>query len=123
MEAKSPPQNDRTTGFEVRYQHAIVEGARYEAGRLQGEFLKQANRALISYEPPEPVETADRMRRLYDEHCPGRSRRSRGWQTAWPCPSRRLSFAPPSAPPSAPPVAPRSGRRHADAPMPLFCRL
>ena len=25
MEAKSPPQNDRTTGFEVRYQHAIVE--------------------------------------------------------------------------------------------------
>lgn len=74
MEATSPgDQAGRmypSAGFEVRYQHAVIEGTPYEAGRLQGEFLKQANRTLVSYEPPEPVETARRMRRLYDEHCP-----------------------------------------------------
>ena len=75
MEATSPgDQAGRmypSAGFEVRYQHAVIEGAPDEAGRLQGEFLKQANRTLVSYEPPEPAETARRMRRLYDKHCPG----------------------------------------------------
>jgi len=56
---------------ETRYQHAIIEGCPYEAGRLQGEFLKQAGRTLISYEPPEPEQMAQEMRQLYEEHSPG----------------------------------------------------
>jgi len=77
MVATSPPPGGKSgrmypsAGFEVRYQHAIVEGSSYEAGRLQGEFLKQAGRTLLSYEPPEPEETARHMQRLYDEYCPG----------------------------------------------------
>jgi predicted choloylglycine hydrolase len=55
----------------VQYHHAIVEGTAYQVGQLQGEFLKQAGRTLLSYEPPEPKETAHRMRQLYDEYCPG----------------------------------------------------
>jgi hypothetical protein len=45
---------------ETRYQHAIIEGRPYQAGRLQGGFLKQAGRALISYEPPQPEQMARR---------------------------------------------------------------
>jgi predicted choloylglycine hydrolase len=75
MEATSPGDHAGrmypSAGFEVRYQHATIEGTPYEAGRLQGEFLQQATRTLVSYEPPEPAETARRMRRLYDAHCPG----------------------------------------------------
>jgi predicted choloylglycine hydrolase len=55
----------------VKYQHAIVEGTSYRAGWLQGEFLKQVGRTLVSYEPPEPEQTAREMRQLYDEYCPG----------------------------------------------------
>jgi predicted choloylglycine hydrolase len=55
----------------VQYHHAIVEGTSYKVGWLQGEFLKQVGRTLISYEPPEPEQTARKMRQLYDEYCPG----------------------------------------------------
>ncbi len=55
----------------IKYQHVIVEGTSYEVGWLQGEFLKQADRTLISYEPPEPEQTARETRQLYDEFCPG----------------------------------------------------
>jgi predicted choloylglycine hydrolase len=57
--------------FEVRYEHAIIEGSSYEAGHLHGEFLKQIGRTLISYEPPAPEQAAREMRQLYDEYCPG----------------------------------------------------
>jgi predicted choloylglycine hydrolase len=62
----------------VNYQHAIVEGTSYKAGWLQGEFLKQAGRALISYEPPELEQTAREMRQLYDEYCPGLAEEMQG---------------------------------------------
>ena len=55
----------------VKYQHTIVEGTSYKAGWLQGEFLKQVGRTLISYEPPELEQTAREMRQLYGEYCPG----------------------------------------------------
>lgn len=64
--------------FEVKYQHAIVQGTPYQAGRLKGEFLKQAGRTLVSYEPPEPEKTARAMQRLYDEYCPGLTEETQG---------------------------------------------
>lgn len=62
----------------VQYHHAIVEGASHQAGRLQGEFLKQMGRTLVSYEPPEPEQTAREMRQLYDAYCPGLTDEIRG---------------------------------------------
>jgi hypothetical protein len=55
----------------IAYHHAIVEGASYQVGQLQGEFLRNVGRTLISYEPPEPEQLARAMRLLYDEYCPG----------------------------------------------------
>lgn len=57
---------------EVKYQHVIIEDRPYEAGRLQGEFLKQTGRTLILYEPPEPEQMAQEMRQLYEEHYGGK---------------------------------------------------
>ena len=55
----------------AQYHHIIVEGTSYQVGQLQGEFLKQVGRTLISYEPPDPEQTAQEIRQLYDEYCPG----------------------------------------------------
>ena len=57
--------------LEVRYHHLVVEGTPYDAGWLEGTFLRQAGRCLISYEPPEPQATAREMRRAYEPYCPG----------------------------------------------------
>lgn len=67
--APGRPSTDQA--FEIRYQHMVVEGTPYEAGRLEGTFLRQVGRSLISYEPPEPEQTAREMRQLYEEYCPG----------------------------------------------------
>jgi predicted choloylglycine hydrolase len=71
MMSESSVQGGAGDVFEVRYQHVIVEGTPYEAGKLQAEFLKSTGRPLISYDPPEPEKTAREMRRLYDQYCPG----------------------------------------------------
>lgn len=76
----------------LRYQHDIIEGKPYHAGRLQGEFLKQAGRALISYEPPEPEQTAREMRRLVDEYCPGLTEEIQGVADSLALPFERALF-------------------------------
>ncbi len=96
MEATSPgDQAGRmypSAGFEIRYQHAIIAGTSYEAGRLQGEFLKQAGRTLISYEPPEPVETARCMQQIYDEYCPGLIEETQGIADSMGLPFEKALF-------------------------------
>jgi predicted choloylglycine hydrolase len=57
--------------LKVKYQHVIVEGTSHEVGWIQGEFLKQAGRTLILDEPPEPEETARKIRHSFEEYCPG----------------------------------------------------
>jgi predicted choloylglycine hydrolase len=57
--------------FEIRYHYLVVEGTPYEAGRLEGALLRQAGRRLVSYEPPEPEQTAREMCRAYEAYCPG----------------------------------------------------
>src|SRR5512136_212286 len=70
MANELPAQHlDKT--FQVQYQHIILRGSSYEAGLLQGKSLKQTGRRLISFEPPEPEQTAHHMRQLFDEYCPG----------------------------------------------------
>jgi predicted choloylglycine hydrolase len=76
----------------VQYHHAIVEGTAYQAGQLQGEFLKQVGRTLLSYEPPEPKETARRMRQLYDEYCPGLTEEIQGVADSLDLPFEKALF-------------------------------
>jgi predicted choloylglycine hydrolase len=78
--------------LEVRYQHAIIEGNAYEAGRLQGEFLKQVGRTLISYQPPEPEQTVRELRQLYEEHCPGLLEEIRGVADSLSLPFEKALF-------------------------------
>jgi predicted choloylglycine hydrolase len=78
--------------FEVRYQHIVVEGNPYEAGRLEGAFLRQAGRSLISYEPPEPEQAAHEMRRLYEAYSPGLIEEAQGVADGLGLPFERALF-------------------------------
>ncbi len=55
----------------VLYHHAILAGPAYAVGWQQGEWLAQAGRQIVSYDPPEPEHEARTLRALYDAHCPG----------------------------------------------------
>ena len=76
MESLLPERKESRTA--VQYHHVVIEGTAYEAGRLEGTFLKQVGRTVISYEPPEPAKTAEEMRRLLDQYCPGLIDETRG---------------------------------------------
>ena len=76
----------------VQYHHAIVEGTPYKVGWLQGEFLKQMGRTLISYEPPEPEQTARQMRQLYNEYCSGLTEEVQGLADSLSLPFEKALF-------------------------------
>jgi hypothetical protein len=54
---------------ETNYQHVIIEGSPYEAGRLQGEFLKQAGRFLrrMKAAVPQVADHLEAAATIYDQ--------------------------------------------------------
>ena len=76
----------------VQYHHVVVNGTPYQAGQLQGESLKRAGRTLVSYEPPQPQQTAHKMRQLYNEYCPGLVEEIRGVADSLDMPFEKALF-------------------------------
>jgi len=83
----------------VQYHHAILEGTSYQVGQLQGEFLNKVGRTLVSYEPPEPEQSARDMRQLYDEYCPGLTEEIQGVADSLALPFEKALFCATIGPP------------------------
>lgn len=72
----------------IRYKHLVLEGSAYEAGKQLGEFLKEDKGLIAFMTSPfmggEKLSDAafEKVKRLYDEFCPGANEEIQGFADA-----------------------------------------
>ncbi len=79
---------DRPTTRNVVYVHSILEGNAYEAGRQQGEWIKQFSEYARFFTSPDPERgpltpaQADEALKFFEKHCPGLNEEIQGFADA-----------------------------------------